>query len=147
MSSLEAALGRAQLERLDELVQARRRNALYYTERLRGSVEVPEQRDYAESVYWMYGIRVASEEVRDGLMRFLAQHDIETRTFFFPMCWQPIYKAAEPFPVAEDLGRRGLYLPSSSHLSDREKDTVIRFVLEYVDKHGGHALRKEGRNA
>jgi dTDP-4-amino-4,6-dideoxygalactose transaminase len=38
----------------------------------------------------------------------------------------------ESFPVADDLGQRGLYLPSSSHLTDAEKDTVIRLVREYL---------------
>jgi dTDP-4-amino-4,6-dideoxygalactose transaminase len=45
---------------------------------------------------------------------------------------QPVYKTPEPFPVADDLGKRGLYLPSSSHLTDGEKDTVIRLVREYL---------------
>jgi dTDP-4-amino-4,6-dideoxygalactose transaminase len=45
---------------------------------------------------------------------------------------QPLYKSSDSFPVAEDLGRRGLYLPSSSHLTDVEKDTVITHVRAYL---------------
>lgn len=132
MSSLEAAVGRAQLERLDALIEARRSNAAYYTERLRDVVEVLKEKDYARGVFWMYGIKTADEKTRDGLMEFLAQNGVETRTFFFPMNQQPIYKTNEPFPVADDLGRRGLYLPSSSHLTNGEKDTVIRLVRTYL---------------
>jgi perosamine synthetase len=132
MSSLEAAVGRAQLERLDELVAARQRNARYYAERLGDVVELLQVKEYATPVSWMFGILVRDLAERDGLMAYLAAHDIETRTFFLPMHQQPLYKSSDSFPVAEDLGRRGLYLPSSSHLTDVEKDTVITHVRAYL---------------
>ncbi len=132
MSSLEAAVGRAQLERLDQLVEARRQNAAFYRKRLENQVEFLHEKEYARSVSWMFGILLRDEATRDGLMTFLAEHGIETRTFFLPMHRQPVYKTAEQFPVADDLGRRGLYLPSSSHLTDGEKETVVRFVRRYL---------------
>lgn len=132
MSALEAALGRAQLERLDELIGMRQRNARYYRERLEGLVEFLQEKDYATSVCWMFGILTRSRDERDGLMAHLAMREIETRTFFLPMHCQPVYKSNERFPVAEDLGDRGLYLPSSSHLSDAQKDTVIGAVREFL---------------
>jgi len=134
MSALEAAVGRAQLERLDQLVEARRRNAAYYRERLGGLVGVLAEKPYARSVWWMFGILLPDRERRDGLMRHLEGEGIETRTFFLPMNRQPVYKRAERFPVAEDLGDRGLYLPSSSHLTDADKDTVIRAVRAYLER-------------
>jgi perosamine synthetase len=132
MSSLEAAVGRAQLERLDELVAARIRNARYYSERLGDLVELMPVKEYATAVSWMFGIMVRDLAERDGLMAYLAAQGVETRTFFLPMHQQPVYKSPESFPVAEDLGRRGLYLPSSSHLSDADKDTVIKHVRAYL---------------
>ena len=136
LSSLEAAVGRAQLDRLDSLIDARRRNAAYYTERLEGVVALLEEKDYAKPVSWMFGILTKGEGTRDGLRKFLAEHDVETRTFFLPMNRQPIYKTHEKFPVADDLGARGLYLPSSSHLSDKEKDVVASLVKTYVTAKG-----------
>jgi len=133
MSALEAAVGRAQLERLDTLLECRRCNAAYYTEHLADLVTPLEKKDYATPVSWMYGLLVRNREERDGLMDHLARNGIETRTFFLPMHEQPVYKSAESFPVAEDLGRRGLYLPSSSHLSKEDKDTVIRQVRAYLE--------------
>ena len=134
MSSLEAALGRAQLERLDELIAARRNNAAFYRERLGDLVEFLQEQPYARSVSWMCGILGRDVTERDGLVEFLAEHEIETRTFFLPMHRQPVYKSGERFQVAEDLGQRGLYLPSSSHLTIEEKETVIHFVREYLTK-------------
>jgi hypothetical protein len=55
----------------------------------------------ARSVSWMFGVLLETEARRDGLMQFLAAREVETRTFFLPMNRQPVYKTAEPFPVAE----------------------------------------------
>lgn len=133
MSSLEAAVGRAQLERLDELVRLRNDNADYYAEHLDGLVEFLEQKDYATPVCWMFGILVRDKQERDGLMQHLEDNGVETRTFFLPLHRQPVYKSSDAFPVAEDLGDRGLYLPSSSHLSAEDKETVVRHVREYLE--------------
>ena len=85
------------------------------------------------TAYWMYGLLVEDEFglSRDELRRRLARRGIETRTFFIPMHLQPIYYAdyeGERYPVAEDLCRRGMYLPSSSSLTRQE----IQFVVEAV---------------
>jgi perosamine synthetase len=72
-------------------------------------------------------------EERDGLMSFLEQSGVETRTFFLPMHQQPVYKSAEPFPVAETLARRGLYVPSSSHLTRAELEIVVRGIRSYLE--------------
>jgi perosamine synthetase len=106
MSSLEAAIGRAQLERLDDLVASRHS---YYRERLGDLVEFLGEKSYATPVCWMCGLLVRDLEERDGLMALLEQNQVETRTFFLPMHQQPVYKSREIFPVAEDLSRRGLY--------------------------------------
>jgi perosamine synthetase len=81
----------------------------------------------------MYGLLVEDEfgPSRDELRRHLAGRGIETRTFFIPMHLQPIYHAdyrSERYPVAEDLCRRGLYLPSSSSLSEQDIEFVVQAV-------------------
>lgn len=132
MSALEAAVGRAQLERLDELIAARLENAAYYTEHLTGLVEFLEKKDYAEPVCWMFGIMVRDRQERDGLMAYLDANGVETRTFFLPLHQQPVYKSSISLPVSEDLGRRGLYLPSSSHLTQQEREIVVGHVRDYL---------------
>jgi perosamine synthetase len=67
----------------------------------------------------------------------LAERGIETRTFFIPMHLQPVYYAdykGERYPVAEDLCRRGLYLPSASSLTGQEIEFVVRAVKECREK-------------
>ena len=135
MTNLQAAIGLAQVEQLDHLVMQRRRNAALYNELLMevAGIVLPPEASNVESVFWMYSILVRDEfgMTRDQLRWFLAEKGIETRTFFIPMHFQPIYYATykgQRFPVAEDLCRRGLYLPSSSSLSEEE----IRYVAEAV---------------
>ena len=142
MSNLQAAVGLAQVERLDELVAARRRNARQYREELAGidGLRLPPDIPGAESVHWVFGVLVEEEFgcSRDELRRRLAAEGIETRTFFVPLHLQPSYMrehAGRRHPVAERLGATGLYLPSSPSLGE---DDIAR-VATAVRRAGGLA--------
>ncbi len=137
MTNLQAAVGLAQVEQMDKFVKARRQNALEYNCRLSGipGIRTPKEAPWAKNVYWMYGIMVDEKDFgmnRDQLRKVLADHGIETRTFFIPMHCQPVYWndfKGQRYPVAENLCRQGFYLPSSSSLTLSEIEyvtTVIR---------------------
>ena len=136
MTNLQAAVGLAQVEQLDGFVAARRRNAAEYNCRLYGipGIRTPAEAPWAKNVYWMYGIMVDETEYgmsRDALRRVLADHGIETRTFFIPMHCQPVYWQqfkGERYPVAENLCKRGFYLPSASSLSLDEIEYVAGVI-------------------
>jgi len=138
MTNLQAAVGLAQAEQLDSFVDARRRNAHAYTARLADipGIRTPREAEWARNVYWMYGIMVDEAEYgmnRDQLRKVLADHGIETRTFFIPMHVQPIYYQqfkGQRFPVAEDLCRRGFYLPSASSLTIGEIEYITSVIRE-----------------
>ena len=132
MSNLHAALGCAQLEKADEYVDMRRRNAAMYNERLAEipGLQLPIERLWANT-YWMYGV-VCRDEFgvsRDAFARELAGVGVETRSFFKPMHQQKAiqdygFRAPEPMPHPEFLGQRGLYLLSSFPLSEAEIDYI-----------------------
>ncbi|HEV3456838.1 MAG TPA: DegT/DnrJ/EryC1/StrS family aminotransferase [Thermoanaerobaculia bacterium] len=147
MSNLQAAVGLAQTERLPQLVAARRRNAARYGERLAGvrGLTLPGERPEVESVFWMYALLVEDGFgcSRDELRRQLARLGIETRTFFIPIHLQPIYcrrHRGERYPVAEELCRKGLYLPSGPTLTPAEIDLVAAEVA----RSGGRRLAAGG---
>ncbi len=131
MSNLQAAVGVAQLERLDEFVARKRRMGRRYSELLAGvpGLELPVARTpYAENVYWVFGVVLTDEVPFDAeeAMRRLAARGIGTRPFFYPMHQQPVFRrmglfAADRHPVAERLAARGFYLPSG--LALREEQT------------------------
>jgi perosamine synthetase len=135
MTNLQAAVGVAQTERLDQLVEKRRANARLYTRLLRPvtALTLPVEQRGVKSVFWMYALLV--EEgfglTRDGLRRVLAGRGIETRTFFVPMHFQPIYfdkYRGQRYPVAESLCRKGMYLPSGASLTEPEIEYVAQTV-------------------
>jgi perosamine synthetase len=135
MSNLQAAVGLAQIERLDELLAARRRVARGYTELLEGipGLTLPPVKAGVESVDWMYGILVSEAFglTRDELRAVLAAEGIETRTFFVPLHVQPAYRElfrGQRFPVAERLAMAGLYLPTSPAVSEADVDRVASVI-------------------
>lgn len=142
MTNMQAAIGLAQTERFEFLVECRRRNAEMYSELL-SSVEgltLPPEKPWAKSVFWMYGILVQPEfgMSRDELRNALAMRGIETRTFFIPIHLQPIYyqeHGHESFPVAEMLCAKGMYLPSASTLTPSDIEFIAQAIKE-IQKQG-----------
>ncbi len=138
MTNLQAAVGLAQVEQLDNFVAARRKNAFDYNRFLREipGIQTPKEAPWAKNVYWMYGILVDEEAYgmnRDQLRKVLADNGVETRTFFIPMHCQPIYWEVfkgERYPVAEQLCRNGFYLPSASSLTLDEIEYITDIIRE-----------------
>jgi len=138
MTNLQAAVGLAQVEQLDRFVNERRQNAFEYNCRLHGipGIITPREAPWAKNVYWMYGILVDAAAYgmnRDQLRQVLADHGIETRTFFIPMHCQPVYwqqYKGERYPVAEALCRDGFYLPSATSLSLDEIEFITQVIRD-----------------
>jgi perosamine synthetase len=141
MTNMQAAMGLAQTEKLEEYVNRRRANAAYYTELLKQipGITTPPEAEDVENVFWMYGIIVDEDQFgmhRDGLRAILAGKGIETRTFFIPMHCQPIYWdlfKGERYPNSEFLCRKGFYLPSASCLLREEIDYIAATIRDAKD--------------
>lgn len=142
MTNLQAALGLAQLERLDEFVSKKRKMGARYTELLDGlpNVQLPLARaDYATNVYWVYGLVLGAAHTLDAeeAMRRLGAKGIGTRPFFCPMHMQPVLRrmglfAGETYPASERLYARGFYIPSGLALTNEQIETVAATVREVL---------------
>jgi perosamine synthetase len=142
LSNLQAAVGLAQLERLDEFVARKRCIGAAYQERLREvrGLQLPlAQTPYAENIYWVFGLVLDDTVPFDAAeaMRQLAARGVATRPFFWPLHEQPVLCkmglfAGEVHPNAERLARRGFYLPSGLALSDAQIDRVAAAVCEVI---------------
>lgn len=125
LSNLQAAIALAQVERFTYLFNKRREHALFYSQSLAKVSGLVLPRVYANTkhAFWMYGILVDKNTFgidKDALRAILAKKGIETRSFFIPIHLQrPYFQTGSLglFPVAENLGKNGLYLPSASTLS------------------------------
>jgi perosamine synthetase len=142
MSNLQAAVGVAQIERLDEFVKMKRRIGRRYTERLQGlaGIELPlASTDDAENIYWVFGLVLDETVPFDAAeaMKRLAKLGVGTRPFFWPMHEQPVFLRMGLFegvhlPVAERIARRGFYLPSGLALTDNQIDRAASALREVV---------------
>jgi perosamine synthetase len=147
MSNLHAALGCAQLERVREYVEMRRRNAALYSQRLARipGLRLPVERPSVKNSYWMYGI-VCEKQFpvsRDELIAKLLELGIESRKFFKPMHLQKSirdhgFRAPSSMPVSEHLGDAGLYLPSSSSLAVEDIDRICDAIAEIASGKNAH---------
>ena len=137
MTNLQAAVGVAQLERLDEFIEKKREIARWYSEGLKDLEEkelvtLHLEMPWAKCVYWMYCILIEDKfgMSRDDFMKRLEEKGIDTRPFFHPMHVMPPYKNEEKFPVAEEISRKGINLPSGVSLKEEE----IKFICNEIKK-------------
>lgn len=142
MTNLQAAVGLAQLERLDEFVARKRASFARYMELLDGvkGIQLPVAcTDYANNINWVFGVVLDDAIPFDaqGAMKRLTDLGVGTRPFFWPMHEQPVFRrmglfAGEKYPNAERIARRGFYLPSGLALTDeqmlRVADAVKRIL-------------------
>lgn len=126
MTNLQAALGVAQLKKLDVFIEKKRQNAKLYNNLLKEieGVTLQPQMPWAKNVYWLYCVLFSGSKGglrRDELMAKMAEQGIETRPFFYPLNFMPPYKRYAGhgnFDVAEMLSLEGINLPSSVTLTE-----------------------------
>jgi len=136
MTNIQAAIGVAQMERLDAFVQAKRNLAAVYTDGLMaiGGLVPPPEEPWAFNGFWLYSCLV--EEGfglgRDEVMDRMARNGIETRPLFHPLHVMPPYTRfilpGQEFPVSSGLSRKGLSLPSSVTIIRSEQDGVLEVL-------------------
>jgi perosamine synthetase len=138
MTNLQAALGVAQLEKMECHIQRKREIGKQYNQNLKNlsGFQLPlEKTDYAENIYWVFGLVADSEAQQEAMVKKLGNAQIGTRPFFWCMHEQPVFKKMglfenESYPVAEKLARNGFYIPSGLGLSDEEIDAVSKMLLK-----------------
>ncbi len=138
MTNMQAALGLAQLERLDEFVKRKRAMGRLYNELFDEETFFSKpvaKTSYAENIYWVYGLLLKEKSGlnAESAMKRLSEKRIGTRPFFFPMHQQPVFRnmgmfANETYTVAEQLAEFGFYIPSGLALTEEQ----IRFTAQQV---------------
>jgi perosamine synthetase len=142
MTNLQAAVGVAQLERLDEFVEHKRIIGRLYNELLSGlpNVQLPlAKTDAAENIYWVYGLVLDESKGLNAeqAMDKLAAKGIGCRPFFCPIHQQPVLLRmglfkSESYPVAERLYQQGFYIPSGMALTEEQARKVAKAVWEVL---------------
>jgi perosamine synthetase len=129
MTNIQAAIGLAQLENIEKIIERKRKNAEIYNSLLKNikGITLPPEKGYAKNVYWMYSILIGDNFPidRDQLILKLKEERVDSRPLFYPLNAMPPYKSNEGFPIAEELSKRGINLPSSINLS---KESIINIT-------------------
>lgn len=143
-TNLQAAVGLAQLERLDEFIIKKREMGRYYTEHLKdvkGLILPIERTNYADNIYWVYGLVLEKDIPADNrlIQKLLAEEGIGSRTFFWCMHEQPVYQRQrlfenQTYPNAEYLARKGFYIPSGLALTEEQMEQVVDGVKNVMKK-------------
>ena len=143
-TNLQAAVGLAQLERIDESIKRKREIGIKYTELLKNEnrVQLPvENFNNEHNIYWVYGLLLNNELDIDNrkFIKLLTEEGIGAITFFWCIHEQPVFKKMglfknEKYPVAEKLARKGFYIPSGLGIKDEQIDLVVEKLKEVLDK-------------
>jgi perosamine synthetase len=134
MTNIEAAIGLAQMEDVEFHLENRLKVAGWYQKHLAGLtnwITLPTEEPWVRHAFWIYTVLLNSSNGigRDGLMEALATKGIETRPVFYPMHVLPPYREPEgTYPVAEDLGRRGISLPAHGLLTEDD----IAYIAQVI---------------
>ena len=141
LTNLQAAIGVAQVDRVEDHIRRKRKMAGIYRDRLSdlSQISLPVEREWAKNVYWMYCLVLADDVGFDAVefARRLRARGIDTRPLFLGMHEQPVLRerglfAGSSYPVTERLARRGLYVPSGLTLTEAQMDRVCAAVRDVL---------------
>jgi len=144
-TNIQAAIGLAQLEKLNKFIVKKRNIGKIYNEKIPKNkiFETPlDKKNYAKNIYWVYGLLVKKKSPisMNSLMKKLKESGIETRNFFWPLHQQPVLKKMGLFknvklPVSEYLAKNGLYLPSGLGMTSLKQKYVINKIKKILSKY------------
>jgi perosamine synthetase len=142
MSNMQAAVGLAQIEKADQLITKKQQIAKWYQEylkRLSNHIEPLGITKKSLPNYWMIAYKLHERKDQSQPLReYLAEQGIETRTFFIPLHLQPVYHQnylEGQFPVAEQLCRTGILLPSGVGLTEPEVEFICDRIYKFFNHH------------
>ena len=144
MSDITAALGISQLEKIDKIIQMRKKNAEYMNNTLSEIKDLSPPKspyDYYFHVYQMYTVRAKGEQrTRDNLANYLAEKGITTKVYFHPVHLTHFYKNELNYycklPVTEEISKQVLTLPMYPSLTTEEMDYIAEETKTFFSRSG-----------
>jgi len=141
-TNIQAALGLSQLKRIKNIVKRKREIGKFYYNHFKENKYMqiqPYKLKYATNIYWVFGIVLKNKfkNRKTEILKKLLNKGIDTRSFFWPMHKQTIFKKMglfkkESYPVAENLAKNGFYLPSGLGLSNKQLKYIVRITNKII---------------
>ena len=140
MSSITAALGISQLNKLDKIIKMRQKNAAFISSRLKKFPQIitPISPDGYEHIYQMYTIRLPTSKIRNDLKNHLLAKRIFSKVYFDPIHLTPFYRKKFNFkegdlPVTEKISQQILTIPLFPNMTMEEKNYLVDSISEFFD--------------
>lgn len=131
LTNLQAALGCAQMERIEELMQKRQQIYEWYQENLnqQTGIRLNRTNDWASNCYWLICVELEGfdEKTRDEFMKTLKEKGVDSRPYFYPMSAMPYFETAET-PITHQVYQKGLSLPT---YFDLQKEDVVHICTVF----------------
>ena len=140
MSSITAAMGISQLNKLDKIIKMRQENAIFISSKLskHSEIRVPAPPSGHKHIYQMYTIQLENEKIRDELHDYLSEKGIFSKVYFSPIHLTPFYKAKfnqkeNSLPNTEKISQQVLTLPIYPNMTMEEKNYLVDTVSEFFE--------------
>jgi len=141
MSGMQAALGRSQINSLDKTISLKKKQGSFYQQLLSEYdylIQLPlKEFKGSENHYWVFGVVLKENDIRDRLIENLKEKGIDSRPFFWPLHLQTaltdkMKKINYNLPVSENLGKNGLYLPLGKHVSIQKQKFISKTLIDTI---------------
>lgn len=137
MTNIQAALGVAQMGKVDKIIKRKKGIAEQYEKHLKNisGITLPVNMPWSDNVYWLYTIlmdEVVTGINIDKLMSILREFEIDSRPVFPPMHMQPVYKNDQELPVSEKIFSIGISLPSAPEIRDEDIKKICDVIVNNI---------------
>lgn len=133
MTDLQAAIGIAQMKKIDNNIRARRKIASLYDEEFKKyDVGIIKKNKHTEPVYWIYPLIFKNKKIKLHVARELKRKNIPLLSFFWPCHKQPFYRSKERLPITEAISEKGFSIPCNPLISKEEAINLARIIGNYA---------------
>lgn len=141
MTNIQAAIGCAQMEKVELILEEKQNIACMYKKYLSKleHLVLPPEKSWSKNVFWVYPIVISPSRATKGLLRdkiikLLEQDNIDARPFFYPIHLMPPYRLKKKFPIAERISKNGIMLPSYVGIQEKEIKRICSVVKKSIVK-------------
>lgn len=144
LGGLQASLGVSQLKNLEKRISSKIKQGNYYQKQLeiiKDKVQLPiKEINGTINHYWVFGIVLKKDGIRENVVSSLTKADIQTRPFFWPLHLQEVIKKLDLGPqptlnISENIGKNGFYIPIGKHLNRNKQDYIANNLIKIINEY------------